>query len=283
MTKVVTISIPTLNAEKSIGLCLEAIKKQTYQNIEINIVDGDSKDKTLLIAREQGIKNIIIYKGALLGARFKGVQKARGEYILLLDSDQILNNDTIERAAKMMTNGYDMLILEETSFKDKTFIEKLFKLDRKLLHQTRNFSPYSGAVLPRFFRKKLLQTAFNQIPKNMVAKVGGEDHMIIYYECWQFSKKIALLPNAVCHIEPKSLYQVLKNAYHWGYSRQEAYSGKYKNLLCREKTRIKMSSFPKGMFKESLASLTLLALRGIPGEIGFYKARLDKWLKKFQS
>ncbi|MBM3283586.1 glycosyltransferase [Candidatus Gottesmanbacteria bacterium] len=42
----VSIVIPTLNEEKNIGRCLESILDQTYKNIEIIVVDNNSKDKT---------------------------------------------------------------------------------------------------------------------------------------------------------------------------------------------------------------------------------------------
>lgn len=279
----VTVSIPTHNSEKTLALCLEAVSKQTYTNLEVNVVDGNSKDKTIAIAKEKGVKDIVICSGALLGARLEGLKMARGKYVLLLDSDQVLNKDAIERAIEKIEQGFDMLIFEETSCQDKTFIEKLFRLDRKLIHKSKNLGPASGALLPRFFRRDLLEKAFSQIPEGILQKVGGEDHMIIYYEAWQLSKKISILPGAVCHIEPKSLRQVIRSSYRWGYSRQEADSGRYKKLLSREGRRVKMSLTAGGTIKEKLASLTLLVLRGIPGELGFYKAKLDRWLKKSQS
>ncbi|MBU4351421.1 glycosyltransferase family 2 protein, partial [Patescibacteria group bacterium] len=201
----VTISIPTFNSEKTLGLCLDAVLKQTYGNFEVNVIDGNSKDKTILIAKEKGVKDIAVYSGALLGARLEGLKMARGEYVLLLDSDQILNKDAIKQAVEKIEQGFDMLIFEETSCQSKTFIEKLFRLDRKLIHKSKDLSPGTGALLPRFFKKDLLEKAFTRIPEEILQKVGGEDHMIIYYEAWQLSKKISILPNAVCHIEPKSL------------------------------------------------------------------------------
>jgi glycosyltransferase involved in cell wall biosynthesis len=52
MNPVVSINIPTYNSERTIEICLKAIKKQTYKNFEIIIIDGNSKDKTLECWRE---------------------------------------------------------------------------------------------------------------------------------------------------------------------------------------------------------------------------------------
>src|SRR5258708_24865140 len=81
-TPLVTISIPTYNSGPFLDLCLKAIRTQSYRSIEINIIDGDSKDNTIEIARSNKIENIKNYQGALLGARYEGIKIAKGEYIL---------------------------------------------------------------------------------------------------------------------------------------------------------------------------------------------------------
>ena len=74
----VTISIPTFNSGKTLQLCLEAIKNQTYKNIHISIIDGASKDKAIEVAKKFGIKDIKICRGSLLEARYMGVKNAKG-------------------------------------------------------------------------------------------------------------------------------------------------------------------------------------------------------------
>jgi len=48
----VSITIPTLDSEKTLKITLESIKNQTFQDYEIIIVDSGSKDKTLEIAKQ---------------------------------------------------------------------------------------------------------------------------------------------------------------------------------------------------------------------------------------
>ena len=148
----VTISIPTMNSGKFIGRCLEAISSQTYKQIEINIIDGGSSDETVDIAKAHGVKEILTYSGGLLGARELGARIAQGSIIVLLDSDQILEPDAIERAVKMLSD-HDMLVLEEDVYSNKTFVEKLFHYDRMLIHSVKDFSPYTGVMLPRVYKK----------------------------------------------------------------------------------------------------------------------------------
>ncbi len=88
----VSFVIPTLNAQLVLETCLKSIKKQTVssKNYEIIIADGGSTDKTLLIAKKYHAK---IYKNPLITAeagKAVGVKKAIGQYIALIDSDNIL-------------------------------------------------------------------------------------------------------------------------------------------------------------------------------------------------
>jgi len=90
----VSFVIPTLNAQKVLSKCLTSINKQNYpkSNYEILIIDGGSTDKTLDIAQKFNSK---ILKNPLKTAeagKSVGIKKARGKYICLIDSDNILPN-----------------------------------------------------------------------------------------------------------------------------------------------------------------------------------------------
>jgi len=270
----ITISIPTYNSENFLALCLDAIKKQTFKNIEVNIIDGNSKDDTVRIAEKYGVK-VIKYPGALLGARYEGLKAADGEYILLLDSDQILEETCVERAVVEMDNAKDMLILEEDVYRCDNFIEKLFHYDRKLVHEIKDFNPATSAMLPRFYRTEILKKAFANIPIDVLQNVGGQDHAIIYFEAWNISHGVDLLPNAVKHIEPNSLGAMWRKFYRWGYTSVGARNNKYNDLL-NKKERFRRGLFKNGLWRESVASILLLLIKGIPYKIGYFVGKIKK-------
>lgn len=272
----VTISIPTFKSHKTLALCLGSIKRQSYGNIEVNIICGAQKNKIQEIAKDFGIKQIKFYNGSLLQSRYEGVKLAKGKYILILDSDQILNSTSIERAVKLAeTKLIDMLAFDETVYRKKTFIEKLFYFDRKLINTIEDLSPFSGVIMPRFFNTKLLKKAYSHIPTTYFAHTGGPDHAIVYYEAWLISKKIAILKNAVQHIEPDSLMIIWKKFYRWGYTSIDAHSGKYHNLMV-QKERFRTGLFTRGLFIESLGSILLLIIKGVPFKLGFIIAKYQK-------
>lgn len=270
----VTITIPTMNSGKSIGPCLEAIRNQTYRQIDINVIDGGSIDETIDIVRVHDVRDLLTYSGGLLGARELGARTAHGSVIVLLDSDQILEADAIERAVTML-GQHDMLVLEEDVYRNKTFIEKLFHYDRMLIHRVRDFSPYSGVMLPRVYKKELLRAAFSAISEQALERIGGQDHAIIYYEAWKVSQRVELVPVAVKHIEPNSLVAISRKFFRWGYTSKDAHLGEYKELI-HHKERFRKGMFEPGLFVASLASILLLVMKGVPYAAGLIVARVKR-------
>lgn len=273
----VTISIPTFNSGKTIRYCLTALQRQTYPNREINIIDGNSTDDTYKIATSFGINRFKIYGRSLLESRYEGVKMAKGEFVLILDSDQILEKDCIERAVELMQkDALDMLCLEETVYENNTFIEKLFQLDRDLINRVCDLSPLTGVIMPRFFRNKILKKAYENIPKKLFSSTGGPDHAIVYFEAWKLSKKVTVLSHAVEHIEPKTFGRLWSKFYRWGYTSVSAHYGKY-NRLMRAKERFRAGLFTQGLIVESIGSILLLILKGIAFKLGFCVAKLKRY------
>jgi len=86
MSKLVSIIVTTLNEERYIEDCLRSLKNQTYKNKEIIVVDSNSKDKTVDIARKYADK-ILIQKCIIPAGRNIGAREARGDIFLFVDAD----------------------------------------------------------------------------------------------------------------------------------------------------------------------------------------------------
>ncbi len=105
----ISIVIPCYNAEKSLGLCLEALSKQTLAKDwwEVLIVDDGSCDRSREIAQkwQEAYKfSLQVYCQAHQGvgaARNLGVMRARGKIILFLGADVIADSDLLEKHSKV--------------------------------------------------------------------------------------------------------------------------------------------------------------------------------------
>lgn len=95
----VDVIIPTFNASRTLGRCLESVLKQKYPGkINIIVVDGGSSDNTVSIAHDFGIPvlNFIgSYLAGLDGARHFGEKVTSSDYVWYVDSDDIMVEETV--------------------------------------------------------------------------------------------------------------------------------------------------------------------------------------------
>lgn len=103
----ISVIIPTYNSENTILRCIKSIQSQTYNNLEIIIVNDGSKDNTERIVNElkridSRIKLISISNGGVSHARNTGIENATGEYITFVDSDDTIKRDMYEHLIWLM-------------------------------------------------------------------------------------------------------------------------------------------------------------------------------------
>ena len=101
MMNKVSIIIPVYNTKKYLEQCVFSIVEQTYQNIEILLVDDGSTDGTSDLCDEIAKKDSrvrVIHKtnGGAATARNLGIDEATGEYVMFVDSDDWLDTDAVE-------------------------------------------------------------------------------------------------------------------------------------------------------------------------------------------
>lgn len=102
-----SIIVPAYNVSEYITECIDSIKKQTFKDYEIVVVEDCSTDNTLEILKGMdGIKLVAHEKNkGLGGARNSGISTATGEYIIFLDSDDYLYDENVlEKLNKTIGN-----------------------------------------------------------------------------------------------------------------------------------------------------------------------------------
>lgn len=97
----ITLVIPVYNVEKFLPLCIESIIKQSYKKLQIILIDDGSTDSSSFICDEYALKDTrieVIHKenGGLSDARNAGIERAKGQYISFIDSDDMIIDDMIE-------------------------------------------------------------------------------------------------------------------------------------------------------------------------------------------
>jgi glycosyltransferase involved in cell wall biosynthesis len=143
MTSLVTVVIPNFNGAKYLNDSINSVLAQDYTNIEIVVVDDGSTDESLAILERYGTKITFIKqrnKGSG-AARNAGINLASGEYIALLDSDDIWKDNKIRIQISLLENGdYDLVYCGGQEFSAK--------LEKGLIHVPQ----YSGDCY-QYFRR----------------------------------------------------------------------------------------------------------------------------------
>ena len=97
----VSIVIPVYNVEEYLRECVDSVLNQTYSDIEVILVDDGSTDQSGNICDEYAemdsrIKVIHKKNGGVSAARNTGIDKAVGEYLLFVDSDDAIHSELVE-------------------------------------------------------------------------------------------------------------------------------------------------------------------------------------------
>lgn len=182
----ISVIIPVYNTEEFLEKCLDSIVNQTYQDLQIILVDDGSTDKSGDIcdaySKEDGRIQVIHQKNkGLSGARNKGLLLAKGEYITFIDSDDYIELDTysvVDQAVK--DNVFpDLIFYREKSVdtRGKTvYIQgnaptgEIIRTDRRFAEK-RIIGELINGVCDKVFKAEVIQGLSFEI-----GKMYGEDY-----------------------------------------------------------------------------------------------------------
>ena len=99
--ELISIIVPVYNAEKYLDSCLNSIINQSYNNLEIIMVNDGSKDNSVEIiekycVRDERIKLFHQENQGAPAARNKGIIESQGKYLLFFDADDVMIIDAVE-------------------------------------------------------------------------------------------------------------------------------------------------------------------------------------------
>ena len=116
MNPLVSVCMPCHNAEKYVGEAIESVLNQTYQNIELIVVNDGSTDRSGEVLQQyvgKGVKVIPEKCGSASKARNRAFREAQGEYIKFLDADDLISPEMIERQVARLNGRQDAVAMSE--------------------------------------------------------------------------------------------------------------------------------------------------------------------------
>ncbi len=224
-SEIVSIIVPVYNAENYIEKCLRSITGQTYECLDIIIVNDGSKDNSLEICRlfqQTDNRILIINNTENRGVGFSrncGLKVAKGEYIIFVDSDDTIAPNYVEEMLRPVQSGkYDLAIcqLADVYLNDNEIIVKksyrpvpqhltgVFLTDyHKLFPET----VYLCGPVVKIYKKKIIDKYHISFPTDLS---WGEDQAFnqSYYEFVNTCTFVTDTHYNYCHRNNKSLNSI---------------------------------------------------------------------------
>lgn len=105
-----SVAIPAFNAQRFLSRTLNSALQQTYQNLEVIVVDDGSTDQTKAIAEkfsasDHRVKVVSTSNGGVAKARNVGIEASSGEFLGFLDADDLWHPTKIARQVEILTTG----------------------------------------------------------------------------------------------------------------------------------------------------------------------------------
>ena len=209
--KVVSVIIPAYNEGKNIGRMLRCMKRQTYENLEIIVINDGSTDDTEKVVLEYQkedprIRYIHKENGGVSSARNVGLDAACGDYVCFFDADDFVPKNAI---LKMMRHAEDfdadMVIGEQSvvtlnSAKTSRYTKRLSH--RQYINKADSNLLYAFSLENRMFRRSVIEENHIRLPEYSSAEDGCFDFKFIYH-----AKNLTGCPSEVARYMKKPFWE----------------------------------------------------------------------------
>jgi glycosyltransferase involved in cell wall biosynthesis len=171
----ISVVIPVRNGERFIGRTLQSVLNQSYQNIEVIIVDDGSTDSSLAIARQVAandprVRYLSGPRAGVAAARNCGIALARGEFIAPVDADDLWHRDKLLLQQNALSKGGRQT---GVAYCWSVYIDEM---DNTLSGKRRRPPRFEGNVLPALLEQCFLGNASTPLIRHAcLDRVGGYD------------------------------------------------------------------------------------------------------------
>lgn len=130
-----SIIVPVYNTENFVGDCIDSVLNQTYNDFELVLVDDGSTDNSSDVCKKYAAADervLFFHKenSGQIETRCYGISKSRGDYIVFLDSDDILGRSALNTISQKITAyNCDMVIYAYERFSDEPKISETEKAE----------------------------------------------------------------------------------------------------------------------------------------------------------
>ena len=195
----VTVIVPVYNAEKTINRCLDSLTGQTLKEIEIITINDKSTDSSLDILKDyqKKYKNIIIIDNkenlGPAGSRNKGLEKASGEYIGFVDSDDFVDKDMYKVMSSYMNDKVDLVTCSRYRDNGKKIKEII---NTQKTTNPLDLSLISNYTADKLFKKDIIDKYNIRFPEKY--RYAEDLYFLTIYRC--YADKMKIIEDPFYHI-----------------------------------------------------------------------------------
>lgn len=257
MNTKISIIIPVYNVEKYIKRCIDSVLNQTYSNYEIILVDDGSTDLSGYICDEYSyidkrVKVIHQNNGGLSGARDSGIKEVTGDYIMFVDSDDWIEQNTLQVLSKeILIGNYDLIIygyIMEFIYDEckNVYVSPNLNIYNNAKDYVKQYSHYRSNGIFGFVWNKLYKA--DVIKKNDIffeEYVFPED-VFFNFKFLPYCKNIKVIDNVLYHYIHQSMQTLSKTQRNEPYTSNNMYDKTVqflKEMQCYEINEQYVSSF----------------------------------------
>lgn len=216
MDKLVSVIVPVYNVKEYLEKCINSICTQIYRNLEIIIIDDGSTDGSSEICDQLQLKDeriIIIHKenGGVVSARKAGLERAHGEYTIVIDSDDWVESRMIlelcesadENCADIVTSGYYREYDNEPVKVVDGVKEGIYYHTDDMEYLYRNMiftnSSEQWGIIPSLWCKLIKTSIMKELHLNLNEMIHYGEDAAVTYGCCVRAKKIVVTHHAYYH------------------------------------------------------------------------------------
>jgi len=208
----VSVIIAVYNVEDYLRQCLDSVTGQTLKEIEIICIDDGSTDSSLDILKEYQDKDerIIVLEQKHSGAgaaRNKGLKKAKGQYLSILDSDDFFEPDMLEKAytaAKENDADITVFLADFYNHREQRFEPCTYSLRTDMLPENNPFS--ADEMSEKIFNigcgwawDKLFKRSFVKKNKITFQEIRTSNDMLFVFYLYSKAERIYVLKELLAH------------------------------------------------------------------------------------
>jgi glycosyltransferase involved in cell wall biosynthesis len=201
----VSVLMPLHNKEDYVAEAIKSVLNQTYQNIELIIVDDGSTDGSFDIAKRFVSDKVLLYKQENKGvsaARNVAFEHSKGDFIQYLDADDVLESRKIEEQSLILMNRNESVLVIAKRFYFQKNIEDRWILPNMLILE-KNYDDMRVFLVDEVSSSAFVHSWL--IPRVLLQKAGKWDETMTIFEDRDFylrlvyaAKNIIYCPKSVC-------------------------------------------------------------------------------------